>query len=104
MKWIAAIKLIFTLDCRHATPLVSREMDGPLPRSHRVAIRLHLLICKSCRRARRQFRFMRNQLHELFRTTTPGRYESVALSDQARRKIAEALQSADDDTDATSRG
>jgi hypothetical protein len=43
--------------------MVARE-DRALPLSDRVALRLHLLVCKACPRFERQLLLMRNQFRE----------------------------------------
>lgn len=50
------------MDCRHATELLSQALDRPLGWRERVALRLHLLICDGCTRAKAQFRFLREAL------------------------------------------
>src|SRR5262249_9142023 len=37
------------LNCRDATRLISRELDGPLPWRRRLLLRLHLAWCDPCR-------------------------------------------------------
>ncbi|MGM0594769.1 MAG: zf-HC2 domain-containing protein [Pseudomonadota bacterium] len=53
------------LTCKHATKLISRQQDGPVPLHKRVALRLHLMMCSGCRNYRRQIRFLRRALHRL---------------------------------------
>jgi hypothetical protein len=47
------------LDCRDATRLISRELDGPLPWGRRLRLRLHLFWCGPCRRFLRQALLLR---------------------------------------------
>lgn len=47
------------INCRQATGLVSEHMERPLKFGERVELALHLLICVGCRRAERQFQFLR---------------------------------------------
>ena len=47
------------LDCKDATRLISRELEGPLPLGRRLRLRLHLLWCDACRRFSRQALFLR---------------------------------------------
>lgn len=46
------------LSCREATRLVLEGEDRPLRLSERLAVRLHMLICKACPPFARQVRFM----------------------------------------------
>lgn len=50
------------ISCKHATELMSQDLDRQLSRSERLRLRLHLLFCIGCRRTREQFRFMRQAL------------------------------------------
>jgi len=47
------------LDCRDATRLISRELDGPLPRGRRMLLRAHLFWCDPCRAFLDQLRVLR---------------------------------------------
>lgn len=47
------------ISCHEATRLASLQMERPLSFWERVEFRLHLAICVGCRRAERQFAFMR---------------------------------------------
>ena len=46
------------LTCKEASWLVSRGQDEPLNFGQRTALRLHLLICSACSRAKAQFAFL----------------------------------------------
>ena len=43
-----------------ATRLLSESQDAPLPLMARVGLRLHLALCRQCRRYQRQLTFMRS--------------------------------------------
>lgn len=47
------------MNCKHATQLMSQELDRPLSWRERTALRLHLLFCDGCRNFRKQMEFMR---------------------------------------------
>ena len=80
MKWM--------LTCRDATELASRAMDQRLPLSNRMALRLHLAICKNCTRFNRQLQEMRR----LFREETAASDDAAGLAPEARQRIESALQ------------
>ena len=61
-EFIKAIRLFFSLKCEQSMQLVSGSLDRELSRSERIALRLHLITCRACRRARRQFLFLREAL------------------------------------------
>ena len=53
------------LSCKEATQLVSQGMDRRLRVPERLALRLHLLICRGCRNFSRQAAFLRRALQRL---------------------------------------
>jgi hypothetical protein len=52
------------LSCKEASRLISRAEDEHLDFGRRTALRLHLLICSACTRAKAQFGFMRRAARE----------------------------------------
>jgi len=80
MKWMPT--------CREATELASRAMDERLPLSSRMALRLHLAICKNCARFNQQLQEMRR----LFREETAVDDDAEGLAPDARQRIANELQ------------
>lgn len=80
MKWIKT--------CREATELASRAMDERLSLSHRMALHLHLAICKNCTRFNRQLQDMRR----LFREESAADDAATGLAPEARQRIARELQ------------
>ena len=51
--------------CRQATKLASKRLDHPLNFGERMALRMHLAICKSCTNAAEQFEFLRAAVQQL---------------------------------------
>ncbi len=47
------------LNCEQATRLASEGLDRPLTRKERWALKLHLLLCRGCRRYRRHLEILR---------------------------------------------
>jgi hypothetical protein len=80
MKWMAT--------CRDATELASRAMDERLPLSSRMALRMHLAICKNCARFNRQLQEMRR----LFREETAADDAAAGVPPAARQRIASEFQ------------
>lgn len=52
------------LNCKDASRLISRGEDEQLDFGRRTALRLHLLICSACTRAKAQFAFLRRAARE----------------------------------------
>src|SRR5947207_4888101 len=53
-----------SLGCKTATRLQSEALDRKLPSRQRFGLRVHLLLCKWCRRYGKQITFLRNAAHE----------------------------------------
>lgn len=51
--------------CREVTRLVSQGEDRALSFGERVALRAHLAVCRGCRNAREQIRFLRHAVRAL---------------------------------------
>jgi hypothetical protein len=80
MKWMAT--------CRETSELASRAMDERLPFADRLAMRMHLAICKNCARFNQQLQDMRR----LFRTETTADDDAAGLTPEARQRIATEMQ------------
>ncbi len=50
--------------CKTAARLQSEALDRKLPLRQRFGLRVHLLLCKWCRRYGKQVAFLRNAAHE----------------------------------------
>ena len=55
------------LSCKEVTRLVSQGEDRKLAFGERVALRLHFAICKGCRNANAQIKFLRVAVKKLSR-------------------------------------
>lgn len=81
MKWIVT--------CKETSMLASRAMDERLPFADRMALRMHLAICRNCARFNQQLQEMRR----LFQAET-GADEAIApgLTPEARQRIEAEMQ------------
>jgi len=62
------------LSCKETARLLSQGEDRDLGFGERVALRMHLAVCKGCRNVGTQFRFLRRAVQELSRhDEEPGR-------------------------------
>src|SRR6478752_241439 len=77
-------------DCKEAVRRKSKEMDGQLGASARIGLRLHLLLCKWCRRYSRQLEF----LQAAARSESPDSMGLPGLSAEARARMVKNLQTA----------
>jgi hypothetical protein len=58
------------LSCKETTRLLSQGEDRKLAFGERVALRVHLAICKGCRNVNAQFKFLRLATRNLSRDGT----------------------------------
>jgi hypothetical protein len=82
---------ILTLHCAEASELMSQALDEPLGLAERIALRGHLLACRSCRRFRDQLNLLRDALREIASEPV---LATETLSADARHRIALALADA----------
>jgi hypothetical protein len=62
---LQSIRKILTLRCEEAADLLSAAQDGSLSLAERWALRMHLLVCRPCRRFRRQLALLRDVLRQV---------------------------------------
>lgn len=53
------------LSCRESSRLLSDGLDRPLRLGERLALQLHLALCRACSRADKQLHFLRKAMSEL---------------------------------------
>ena len=97
MNWLTDIAKALTRgmgdlspSCKAATRLQSEALDRKLPLRQRFGLRVHLLLCKWCRRYGKQIAFLRKAAHE-----HPDELPEPVpqkLSDEARERIKQRLQ------------
>jgi len=77
--------------CREATRLQSEAMDRPLSLRKRIGLRIHLTLCRWCRRYGRQIGFLRSVAydHEKHEETLPPQ----TLRPEAKERMKERLKS-----------
>ena len=53
------------LDCKDVSRLISDGQDLTLPAAERARLRLHLVICETCRNVNAQFDFLRRAMRRI---------------------------------------
>jgi hypothetical protein len=92
---------ILTLTCDQAARLMSHAQEKPLKRSERLALSVHLLICRLCRKYNRQLKLLRAIMARMADSRT---YDAVvpplldpeqsrAFQDRLSKNIREILDS-----------
>src|SRR5258707_495626 len=101
MNWISKLNeglargaTIISPGCKEVTLLQSDSMDRKLSLSERLGLRLHLVLCKWCRRYGKHLRLLRSVAHQC----DEHQQGQVAqgLTADARERIKQKLQSARD--------
>jgi Putative zinc-finger len=81
------------LSCKDAAALVSESLDRRLPLGQRIALRMHLIFCRFCRRFSRQVLFLKEVAGRV-KKGKAGEESPVSdsLSAEAKEKIEQALK------------
>jgi hypothetical protein len=90
-KSLKTIGFILTLRCDQASRLLSLAQESPLNRAERLALSLHLLICRVCRKYRRQLALMRNVLARLTQSEAYDDMSSSLLDEGQSHALQERL-------------
>jgi hypothetical protein len=77
-------------NCREASRLQSESLDHTLTPLQRFGLRVHLFLCKWCRRYGNQIRFLRRAAHE--HPDRVAEATSSTLSPEARERLKRALR------------
>ena len=83
---------ILTLRCDESSQLLSAETDEQLKVAERIALRMHLLGCKACRRYRLQLRFMREFIMGFCNKILSGPTDLPPLDDAGKQRMIDALR------------
>lgn len=59
--------------CKRATELMSQQLDRELTTSERLGLRMHLMMCRHCRKCDTQFKVLHELALARFRTGTERR-------------------------------
>ncbi len=79
--------------CKQATELMSLSLDGKLSLYQRVALKIHLLMCKFCSRCWKQLLFVRDAVHKCSeRAEEMDIMPEHSLSAEACERIKNALK------------
>lgn len=94
MNWLNKIKQAMgalSPSCREAVRLQSEVMERPLSPARRLGLKIHLVLCKWCRRYGEQIRFLRSASQRL-PDHSPA--SSAVLPPEARQRIQRNLDEA----------
>lgn len=78
------------LDCKHTSQLVSRSLDKKLTFRERLAVKMHLMMCKYCRRFEKQLHAIRKGLKTLAEQVEHD--ETIQMPPEVKSRIAERIK------------
>jgi hypothetical protein len=76
--------------CREMSFLISKSMDERIPLRHRLAIRVHVMMCRFCSRYKRQLQMLRTFMQHY--ATHLQEQSTATLPPEARARIKQALR------------
>jgi hypothetical protein len=79
------------LTCKDVSKLVSESLDRKLPLSQRMAVRLHIMMCRMCRAYQKQTLLLRNAVQAYAHSLDKGE-SSESLPKDAAQRIKKALK------------
>ncbi|MDX1914835.1 MAG: zf-HC2 domain-containing protein [Methylophilus sp.] len=79
------------LNCKQTSQLVSQSLDRNLTLRERLAVRLHLFICKYCRRFQRQLLAMRKSFKRMSEAIEND--SSIQLPPETKARISATIES-----------
>jgi len=85
------IRRLGSLTCRESARLLSDGLDRPLSRAERIALRLHLALCRRCRRFARNLAILRDVLSRMTEQCLTGRGLAPSLTLEERTRIRQKL-------------
>jgi len=88
IKAVSRVLILLSPSCKQASRLQSESMDRPLKFSEGFGLRIHLFLCKWCRRYGAQLKFLRSAAHQC-----EEHQPAQNLSPEARERIKQKLQS-----------
>ncbi len=59
------------LDCKEVSRLISSGLDETLPAAERARMRLHFVICQTCRNVNEQLQFLRQAMRRIDKKEPP---------------------------------
>jgi Putative zinc-finger len=78
------------LTCKQASQFISQSLDRPLTLRERLALKLHLFICKYCKRFSQQLVSMRVALETM--TKLAENDNSIEMPEESKKRIAENVK------------
>jgi len=78
------------LSCKQASQLISQSLDHPLTLRERFALKLHLLICKFCKRFSQQVQTLRVAIKTMVSAIENN--NAIEMPSAAKKRIADLVE------------
>jgi hypothetical protein len=78
------------LSCRQASQLISQSLDRPLTLRERFALKLHLTICKYCKRFSQQMQTLRFAVTKMVSAIEND--NTIEMPSEAKKRIALSVE------------
>ena len=79
------------LSCKQASQLISQSLEQPLVMRERFALKLHLLICKYCRRFRQQLQAIGVALKLTARAIEND--DTIKMPSETKQRLIQSIES-----------
>ncbi|MBI1425642.1 MAG: zf-HC2 domain-containing protein [Gammaproteobacteria bacterium] len=86
------------ISCRHASELMSQQLDRPLKLGEKLQLRAHLLICKSCPKTLEQFDILHQAGQHYPERLANQTDRDAGLSKEAKQRILNTIRDRDSDS------
>ena len=78
------------LSCKQASQLISQSLDRPLTMRERFALKLHLFVCKYCKRFSQQVQTLRVAIKTVVSSIESN--NNILMSSAAKKRIADMVE------------
>ena len=82
------------LSCKNASQLISQSLDGSLTMRERFALKLHLLICKYCKRFSQHMQTIRVALKLATRAIQND--DTIKMPSETKKRLMQSIESSYD--------
>jgi hypothetical protein len=89
--------MLIMISCRHASELMSQQLDRKLKLSERLRLHAHLLICKSCPKTLQQFEILREASKRFAQHNDDKRQDELSLPAASKQRILTKLRAQQSD-------
>jgi hypothetical protein len=93
--------MLIMISCRHASELMSQQLDRPLKLGEKLRLQAHLMICKACPKTLQQFEILREAGKQFANRAASREDKETVLSADSKQRILKKLQTqqSEEDTD-----